>query len=84
MQFEYREELRKEGIQSSDKSKLERVIHYWAQTHCSEVSWDNVIESLKSLQLMATVEEVQQFLSSKEKERSRVRFIIRECTMNHS
>ncbi len=68
--FEDRELLRMEGIMSSVKSKLERVLHNWAQTHCSEVSWDNVIESLKRLELMGTVEEVQKYLSSKEKERS--------------
>ena len=60
--FQFREELRLEGIQSSFESKLERVLHKWVESESSEISWDSIIFMLKDLKLKETANKVEKYL----------------------
>ena len=60
--FQFREELRLEGIQSSFESKLERVLHKWVESESSEISWDSIISMLKDLKLKETANKVEKYL----------------------
>ena len=57
---DYRDQLRGEGIMSSDCSKLDRVLRKWAESECSPVTWDTVVGVASVLEL---TESVEQFLN---------------------
>ena len=57
---DYRDQLRGEGIMSSDCSKLDRVLRKWAESECSPVTWDTVVGVASVLQL---TESAEQFLN---------------------
>ena len=58
----YRDQLRGEGVQSPDTSKLERVLRKWVESKCSDVTWSKVIEVLSLLQFNDLTEDIKQFL----------------------
>ena len=60
--FQFREELRLEGIQSSFENKLERVLHKWVESESSEISWNTIISMLKELKLEETANKVEKYL----------------------
>ncbi len=60
--FGYREGLKREGVMTSDETKLECVIMKWEQSQCSDVTWSNVINVLKILQFDDLVESTRAFL----------------------
>ena len=58
MDYNFREGLLRAGVQRSDDNKLETVLNKWIETHCSEVSWDNLIKVLTELEFIDIVETV--------------------------
>ena len=59
--WDFREGLRKEeGPSNADK--LERVLVKWSQSHCSEVSWDTIIEMLEELDFVDMAKDVKDYL----------------------
>ncbi len=59
---EYREELMREGVQSSPASKLERILRMWVESECSDVTWSKVIEVSSILHLHDSMESIKLFL----------------------
>ena len=57
---DYRDQLRGEGIMSSDYSKLDRVLRKWAESGFSPVTWGTVVGVASVLEL---TESVEQFLN---------------------
>ena len=62
MEFGFREGLIRTGVQRTDDNKLEAVLNNWIETHCSEVSWDNLIQVLNELEFIDIVRDVRSFL----------------------
>ena len=62
--FNFREGLLRAGVQRSDDNKLEAVLNNWIETHCSEVSWDNLIQVLTELEFIDIVRDVRSFLQT--------------------
>ena len=60
--WDFREGLRKEGGTTSNNNKLERVLVKWSQSHCSEVSWDTIIEMLEELEFVDMAKDVKDYL----------------------
>ena len=60
--FNFRKGLLRDGIQMTNDSKLEYVLNKWIETHCSEVSWDNLIQILTKLEFIDIVQDVERFL----------------------
>ena len=60
--WDFREGLRQEGGTTSNNNKLERVLVKWSQSHCSEVSWDTIIEMLEELEFVDMAKEVKDYL----------------------
>ncbi len=60
--FDYREELRIEGVQSTPASKLDRILRKWVESECSDVTWSKVIEVLSILHLNDSMESIKLFL----------------------
>ena len=58
----FREGLLRDGAQRTNDNKLEVVLNNWIETHCSEVSWDNLIQVLTELEFIDIVREVRSFL----------------------
>ena len=58
----FREGLLRAGVQRTDDNKLEVVLNNWIETHCSEVSWDNLIQVLTELELIDIARNVRKFL----------------------
>ena len=53
----FRAGLSSEGVQTTNESKLERVLEKWIESECSEVSWRHLTEILiedHELQNLAT------------------------------
>ena len=59
--FNFRKGLLRAGVQKTDDNKLEDVLNNWIETHCSEVSWDNLIQVLTELEFFDMVQEVRSF-----------------------
>ena len=57
---DYRDQLKGEGIMSSDCIKLDRVLRKWAESECSRVTWGTVVSVASVLEL---TESVAQFLN---------------------
>ena len=62
MKYNFRESLLRDGILRTDDNKLEAVLNKWIETHCSEVSWDNLIQVLTELEFTDIVKAVKGFL----------------------
>ena len=62
MEYGYRQELFRQGVMTNSEAKLEAVLNTWIETHCSEVSWDNLIQVLTELELTDIVRDVKRFL----------------------
>ena len=62
MDFGFREGLLRDGVQRTSDNKLEAVLNNWIETHCSEVSWENLIQVLTELEFLDTVQDVRSFL----------------------
>ena len=62
MEFGFREGLLRDGVQRTNDNKLEAVLNNWIETHCSEVSWDNLIQVLNELEFIDIVQDVRSFL----------------------
>ena len=62
MDFGFREGLLRDGGLRTNDNKLEAVLNNWIETHCSEVSWDNLIQVLTELELIDIVRDVKRFL----------------------
>ena len=62
MDFNFREGLLRAGVQRTDDNKLEVVLNNWIETHCSEVSWDNLIQVLSELEFIDIVQDIRKFL----------------------
>ena len=62
VEFGFREGLLRDGVQRTNDNKLEAVLNNWIETHCSEVSWDNLIQVLTELELNDIVRDVRSFL----------------------
>lgn len=60
----YREELKKD-ISRSESDKLEKVIYKWVETQSTEVTWRNLVDILKRLQLNDVAEEITKHLPCK-------------------
>ena len=57
-----REELKRQGNTTTNNQKLEKVIHKWAESCCSEVSWNTIIMVLKDLGYVMLMESVKKYL----------------------
>ena len=57
----FRDELRNDGSLSND-DRLEKMLHEWSKSECSEVSWDKIIEVLKELDHNSMATEVKNYL----------------------
>ena len=66
VKFDFRQSLFKQGGMTSDEDKLEVVLNNWIETHCSEVSWDNLIQVLTELEFTDIVKAVKGFLQKKQ------------------
>ncbi len=64
IRYDYRQQMFREGIQSTAEEKLERILSMWVQTNCSEVTWGYFLEVLKRLQLNNVADKVREFLQS--------------------
>ena len=62
MKYNFRQGILKEGMMTSNEDKLEAVLNNWIETHCSEVSWDNLIQVLTELEFIDIVRDVRSFL----------------------
>ena len=62
MEFGFREGLLRDGGLKTNDNKLETVLNNWIKTHCSEVSWDNLIQVLTELEFIDIVRDVRSFL----------------------
>ena len=62
MDFGFREGLLRDGGLRTNDNKLEAVLNNWIKTHCSEVSWDNLIQVLTELDFIYIVRDVRSFL----------------------
>ena len=62
MEYDFRQGLLQQGVMTSNKDKLEAVLNNWIETHCSEVSWDNLIQVLNELEFIDMIREVKSFL----------------------
>ncbi len=59
--WNYREELRREaGL--TNAYKLESVLHKWAQSECSVVNWDTILEVLERLEKNNVLRSVKDYL----------------------
>ena len=65
MEFGFLEGLLRDGVQRINDNKLEAVLNNWIETHCSEVSWDNLIQVLTELEFIDIVRDVRSFLQKK-------------------
>ena len=65
MDFGFREGLLRDGVQRTNDNKLEAVLNNWIETHCSEVSWDNLIQVLTELEFIDMARDVRSFLQRK-------------------
>ena len=62
VEFNFRKGLRRAGVLRTNDNKLEAVLNNWIETHCSEVSWDNLIQVLTELEFHDTARDVRRFL----------------------
>ena len=62
MDYGYRQELFRQGVMTNSEAKLEAVLNNWVETHCSEVSWDNLIQVLTELKFIDIAQDVRRFL----------------------
>ena len=62
MEFGFREGLLRDGGLRTNDNKLEAVLNNWIETHCSEVSWDNLIQVLTELEFIDIARDVRSFL----------------------
>ena len=62
MEFGFREGLLRDGGLKTNDNKLETVLNNWIETHCSEVSWDYLIQVLTELEFIDIVRDVRSFL----------------------
>ena len=62
VEYNFRQSLLKQGVMTSDEDKLEAVLNNWIETHCSEVSWDNLTQVLTELEFIDIVRDVRSFL----------------------
>ena len=62
--FEIRESLLREGVQKTNENKLEAVLNQWISSHCSDVSWDNLMETLTELRFIDLVRDVKSYLQT--------------------
>ena len=60
-----RESLRHD-VALSCLSRLNRVVEKWIQSQCSPVTWENVIDTLLSMDLKTTADEVQDYLKHRQ------------------
>ncbi len=60
--FDYRQQLFREGVMSTTEQKLEYVLNKWVETKCSDVTWENFLDMLKSVELNRIAGEVRDFL----------------------
>ena len=58
--WDFREGLRKES--TSNAEKLERVLAKWSESHCSEVSWNTIIEMLEELEFVDMAKDVKMYI----------------------
>ena len=59
--FEFRDNLRKD-ITTTDEYKLEKILHEWEDSCCSEFTWDNVLNVLKEIKLKRLAMDVEDCL----------------------
>ena len=50
-----------------DRGRLERVVMKWIQSQCSPVTWQNVIDTLLSMELKTTAGRVQDCLKHQQR-----------------
>ena len=62
VEYGYRQELLQQGVMTNSEAKLEAVLNNWIETHCSEVSWDNLIQVLTELEFIDVAQDVRSFL----------------------
>ena len=62
MDFGFREGLLRDGGLRTNDNKLEAVLNNWIKTHCSEVSWSNLIQVLTELKFIDIARDVRGFL----------------------
>ena len=55
VEFGFCESLQRDGVQRTNDNKLETVLNNWIETHCSEVSWDNLIQVMTQLEFIDIV-----------------------------
>ena len=61
MKYDFRQSLLKQGVMTSDEDKLEAVLNNWIETHCSKVSWNNLIQVLTEMEFIDIVRDVRSF-----------------------
>ena len=60
----FREGLLRDGGLRTNDNKLEAVLNNWIETHCSEVSLDNLIEVLTELEFIDIVRDIRSFFQT--------------------
>ena len=61
--FNFRQTLQDQGLMTSVGSKLENVLERWLTSYCSEPSWNNLIEVLRSIDGLNNIaENVKEYL----------------------
>ena len=63
VEFGFREGLLRDGVQRTNDNKLEAVLNNWIETHCSEVSWDHLIQVLTELEFIDIARDVKEAFS---------------------
>ncbi len=63
--LDFRQGLFREAHAATDQSKLERVLHKWIETECSDATWSKVLKVLKELGLRDVAEEVVKYLNNR-------------------
>ena len=62
VEFGFREGLLRGGAQRTNDSKLEAVLNNWIKSHCSDVTWENLIQVLTDLKFTDIARDVTSFI----------------------
>ena len=60
-----RDSLRR-NIRFVDEGRMEFILEEWIESHCSPVTWENILDVLSSMHLKSTASEVLKFLNNQQ------------------
>ena len=61
--MDFRKQLHR-SVELEAHDKLEKVIEKWLTSHCSEVSWNHLIEVLREIGFIATAKKISNELAT--------------------